>query len=168
MSERFVPTAELDGYVGQNISAICTTGFTNEAHGTNHCAHFVAHVLSLSFGATCGRHGATIRVNEIYNRCTDRGKWSDVEIPPLVQTLIFATQRTNLGHDSNMMNGPNKHMGIWNFDNAAWSGDYVYNYSTMARRVLKETVSDFLTRLEGVYNPDGTNPVQLFYGRNLP
>jgi len=161
MSERRVPDAELDGYVGNNISQICPFGFTNEAHGTNHCAHFVAHLLNLSFGFTChGRNGATLRVNEIYNRCADRGDWSSLPIP-LNYTLIFATQPTNMGHDGTMMDGRNKHMGIWSFP-------YVYNYSTMARQVLKELVPDFLSRLQGVYDPGGTNPVQLFYGRNLP
>jgi len=38
MSERVVPVAKLDGYVGQNISAIRRFGFTNEAHHPNHCA----------------------------------------------------------------------------------------------------------------------------------
>jgi hypothetical protein len=66
-----------------------------------------------------------------------------------------------MGHDGNMMNGPNKHMGIW-------SDPYVYNYSTMNHQVLKELVPAFLARLEGVYNPKGTNPVQLFYGYDLP
>ncbi len=161
MTERVIPVAELDGYVGQNISAICPFGFTNEAHHTNHCAHFVAHLLNLSFGTVCHRHtGATLRVNEIYNRCGQRGGWDDLPLP-LVYCLIFATQPTNMAHGGDMMDGPNKHMGIW-------SDPYVYNYSTMARQVLKELVPDFQARLEGVYDPDGTNPVQLFYGYSLP
>ena len=54
-----------------------------------------------------------------------------------------------------------KHVGIWRHP-------YVYNYSTMARQVLREEVDAFLTRLDGVYNPAGHNPVQLYYGRQLP
>jgi hypothetical protein len=162
MTERVVPVAELDGYVGQNISAICPFGFTNEAHHTNHCAHFVAHLLNLSFGsALCHpRDGATLRVNDIFNRCGQRGRWDDRPLP-LIYSLIFATQPTNMAHGGNMMDGPNKHMGIW-------SDPYVYNYSTMARQVPKETVADFQARLESVYDPDGGNTVQFFYGYSLP
>ena len=38
----------------------------------------------------------------------------------------------------------------------------------VARQVLKEEVADFLARLTGVYNPQGNNPVELYYGRELP
>ncbi len=166
MSERRVPDTELESYVGQNISRICDHGYVSEAHHHNHCAHFVGHVLGLTMGLTCGDMtndpggGASLRVNEIYNRCADRGPWATMPTP-LIYSVIFATQKTNMSHSGDMGTSSNKHMGIW-------SHPYVYNYSTMAHQVLKETVPDFLARLEGVYDPNGSNPVQLFYGRNLP
>jgi hypothetical protein len=160
MSERVVPVAELDGYVGQNISAICTFGFISEVNHHNHCAHFVSHLLSLRVGAKCAPKGVSIRVNEIFNRCRFRGDWDDLPTPR-IYSLIFATQSTNMGHDGNMMNGPKKHMGIWSYP-------YVYDYSTMNHQVLKELVPDFLSRLDGVYNTSGHNPVRLFYGYDLP
>jgi hypothetical protein len=160
MSERVVQTAELEGYVGQNISAICSLGFTSEVNHNNHCAHFVSHVLGLSFGHKCARHGFTIRVNDIYNRCARRGPWAD-RPTPRIWGLIFATQSSNMGQNGHMLDGRNKHMGIWRHP-------YVYDYSTMNHLVLKETVPDFLSRLDGVYNTTGDNPVRLFYGYELP
>jgi hypothetical protein len=160
MPERIVPVAELDGYVGDNISEICTFGFISEVDHHNHCAHFVSHLLSLRFGAKCAPKGVSIRVNQIYNRCGQRGAWS-AKPATRKYSLIFATQSSNMGHDGNMMDGPNKHMGIW-------SDPYVYDYSTMNHKVLKELVPDFLSRLDGVYNPGGNNPVRLFYGYELP
>jgi hypothetical protein len=165
MSERRVPDAELEFYVGKNISLICDHGFISEAGHTNHCAHFLGHIMGLHFALTCGdmtnapHKGGTLRVNEIYNRCTDRGPW--VSKPtPLIYCMIFATQATNMT-GGNMGTHSNKHVGIWRFP-------YVYNYSTMNHQVLKEEVPDFLARLNGVYDSHGTNPVQLFYGRELP
>jgi hypothetical protein len=99
-------------------------------------------------------------VNQIYNRCGQRGAWS-AKPATRKYSLIFATQSSNMGHGGDMMNGPNKHMGIW-------SDPYVYDYSTMNHQVLKELVPDFLSRLDGVYNPAGNNPVRLFYGYELP
>jgi len=160
MAERVVPVAELDGYVGKNISAICSLGYTSEAPHHNHCAHFVSHLLNLHFGHKCAKHGFSIRVDEVFNRCRYRGDWKN-QPKIIIENLIFATQSTNMGHDGKMMDGPNKHMGIW-------TDTFVYNYSTMNHQVLKETVPDFLTRLNGVYNPDGNNPVKLFYGYELP
>ncbi len=166
MTERVVPATELDGYVGQNISQICDHGFTSEAHHTNHCAHFVSHLLGFTFAVTCGdmtnapHKGGTIRVNEIYNRCANRGGWA-VRPVVLIYTMIFATQATNMKQNGDMMTSPRKHMGIW-------SDPWVYNYSTMNHQVLKESVPDFQARLNGVYNPGGTDPVLLFFGRNVP
>jgi hypothetical protein len=165
MSERRVPDAELETYVGKNISLICDHHYISESDHTNHCAHFLGHVLGLTFGLTCGdmtdaRHqGGTLRVNDIYNRCTDRGLWSN-KPTPLIYCLIFATHTSNIS-GGNMGMHSHKHVGIWRYP-------YVYNYSTMARQVLKEEVPAFLVRLSGVYDPANTNPVQLYYGRQLP
>ena len=164
MSERRVSDAELEFYVGKNISLICDHGFISEAGHTNHCAHFLGHIMGLRFALTCGdmtnapHQGGTLRVNEIYNRCTDRGPWAN-KPTPLIYCMIFATQATNM-MGGQMGTHSNKHVGIWRFP-------YVYNYSTMNHQVLKEEVADFQARLDGVYNPHGTNPVQLFYGREL-
>ncbi len=165
MSERRVPDAELENYVGKNIALICDHNYISEAAHTNHCAHFLGHVLGLRFGLTCGdmtndaHGGGTLRVNDIYNRCTDRGLWSN-KPTPLIYCLIFATHPSNISGDR-MGTHSHKHVGIWRFP-------YVYNYSTMNRQVLKEEVPDFLARLSGVYDPQGNNPVQLYYGRQLP
>lgn len=165
MTERRVPDAELETYVGKNISLICDHGYISEAGHTSHCAHFLGHLLGLHFALTCGdmtnaaHQGGTLRVNEIYNRCADRGIWAN-KPTPLIYCLIFATQPTNMS-SIQMGTNSNKHVGIWRFP-------YVYNYSTMNHQVLKEEIPAFLARLNGVYDPHGTNPVQLYYGRELP
>ena len=164
MCERRVPDAELESYVGKNIALICDHNYISESDHINHCAHFLGHVLGLRFGLTCGdmtnapHLGGTLRVNEIYNRCADRGLWSN-KPTPLIYCLIFATHPSNISGDRMGMHS-HKHVGIWRYP-------YVYNYSNMARQVLKEEAADFLTRLNGVYDPDGNNPVQLYYGRQL-
>ena len=79
MSERVLLDAELQSYVGRNIAQICDHNYISEAGHTNHCAHFLGHILGISFGLTCGdmtnaaHQGGTLRVNDIYNRCQDRG-----------------------------------------------------------------------------------------------
>jgi hypothetical protein len=160
MAERVVPIAELESKVNKNIAAICNFGFISEAGHTNHCAHFVAHLLNLKIGAKCAPGGVSIRVNEIYNRCSQRGAFGNLP-SPVNYCLIFATQSSNMAQNGTMMNGPRKHMGIYADPN-------VYDYSTMNHKVLRETVAEFQARLEGVYNAGGTNPVLLFYGYGLP
>lgn len=42
---------DLNSFLGKNIDRICGNGFV--APDINHCAHFVAHALSLDLGHTC-------------------------------------------------------------------------------------------------------------------
>lgn len=158
-----IPQATLDGYVGQHISQICTTGLTGNQH--NHCAHFVSHLEDFNFGAVCGdlgssaatRHqGATIRVNDVYNRCQSRGVWDD-RPTPLIYCLIFVTSAGNVVNGA-MGQSPRKHMGIW-------SHPYVYEYSNDAGRVLRDnSPEDFFARLQQHYSRD--RDLTLYYGHN--
>jgi hypothetical protein len=165
MSERVMLDAELQTYVGKNIASICDHNYISESGHTNHCAHFLGHVLGLQYGLTCGdmtnaaHQGGSLRVNEIYNRCRGRGLWANLPTP-VIYCLIFCTHPSNISGDRMGMHS-HKHVGIWRHP-------YVYNYSTMNRQVLKEEVPAFLSRLDGVYNPQGDHPVQLYYGRLLP
>ncbi len=158
-----VSQANLDNYVGKDISQICTTGLTGSQH--NHCAHFVSHVEGFSFGLVCGdlgsssatRHqGATIRVDAIYNQCPYRGLWREMPTP-LIYSLIFVTSASNV-RNGMMGQSPRKHVGIW-------SHPYVYEYSNQAGWVLKDnTPEDFFNRLKAHY-PD--RDLELYYGYTI-
>jgi hypothetical protein len=94
-----VTNALLETYDGQNILDICGRcfdqyGYKEKAQAwkwvANHCAHFVAHVLSIQIGTTCwvangGRRSsssASIRVNEIFNNCPNQAVVELVEAEP--------------------------------------------------------------------------------------
>jgi len=155
-----IPT--LDSYVGQNISAFCTMGYT--ANNRNHCAHWVSHVTGITVGYVCGNlgptaktrgQGATIRVDDLYNRCGRRGPWAERPMP-LIYNLIFVTGASNVTNGV-MGDNPNKHVGIFHHP-------YVWDYSNKQDQVVRnDTPEDFLNRLR----PDYPADVALFYGYGL-
>jgi hypothetical protein len=117
---------DLNEYVGKDIKDICDTGY--DAANINHCAQFVSHVLGIKVGMICGNmkyatkgKGASIRVNEIYNKCSEKGEW--VKRPICTDfCLAFATLPSNF-ENSEMGDHPRKHIGIflkdtiWHYSN---------------------------------------------------
>jgi hypothetical protein len=134
---------------GQAITAICTTGFTNA--DMNHCAHFVSHALDLTIGTLCGSmgwatrgQGATIRVNEVFNYCTNRGAW-DARDGTWNACLIFVTVNGNVTGDPPIMGDhPRKHIGLH-------MGGEVWHYSNGQDRVIRESVAEFQARFRSAY-----------------
>jgi hypothetical protein len=136
----------LNGYLGNNIIDICAFGFTDATE--NHCAHFVSHVLQLEFGYKCARNGRCIRVQEIFARCPDVGKFAD---RPGEACLVFVTKAANVDlKRKTMVNVPKKHIGI--FVNGT-----IWHYSNSRDRVVTQTPEQFV-----LHYPNQANA--LFYG----
>ena len=116
--------ADLDAYLGKNISEICRNGF--HTHSLNHCAHFVSHVTNMSFGYTCASQtkdkegqklvGACIRVQEIFPRCKKGGNF--------------------------MCNVHKKHIGIY-------IGHTIWHYSNTKNKVIKQLDTQFANHYPG-------------------
>lgn len=133
---------ELDGAVGKHISSFCGNGFT--ANSSNHCAHFVSHILNLQFGTTCrdlaggAAPPASVRVQDLFSHCNQVGTWSSL---PTVLTwgLIFITNPANVDlATKTMRNVPNKHVGIF------FGGlRNVYQYKNALQKVVKQTPLEF-------------------------
>lgn len=147
---------KLENSVGKSIDKICTNEFHDDA--SNHCAHFVSHMLDLNFSYNCkdfkgGKNsGANIRVHEIFSRCPLVGKFE--KRPTDREVLVFVTRSDVVDIDhKKMLNIPQKHVGIL-------VNGYIYNYSNRQKKVVKMTPSDFLTHFENIYS--GTQ--SLFYG----
>ena len=156
-----VTKADLDTKVGKTISDFCSvmTGAS-----INHCAHFVSHALGITTGMVCGSMayatrgtGASIRVNEVFNHCTDRGAWS--ALPAGYNAcLIFVTLTSNVSTAAGstlpvMGTHPKKHIGVH-------LGGNVWHYSNGTDLVVCETVAKFETRFQGAYGPN----ISLYYG----
>ena len=68
---------KMEEYLSKHISDICGSEYIDDK--TNHCAHFVSHVLGYQFGFTCknmtgkGKDGVCIRVHELFPRCPSVG-----------------------------------------------------------------------------------------------
>ncbi len=129
----------LDTYLGKSISEICPYGYDRAAD--NHCAHFVAHALQLSFGLTCASlrgssGGANVRVQEVFAQCPNTSEI--VACPTTGEGLIFVSDRTNFtGTPTQIANVPRKHIGIV-IDGRVW------HYSNTQRRDVVQTVGEFL------------------------
>lgn len=160
MDLRDVTRAQLDAMVGRTIGDFCSV---LTAADLNHCAHFVSHALDVTTGMRCGNMqwatrgtGVSIRVDEVFNHCTDRGPWASLPTG-YNACLIFVTMAGNVttppGGLPTMGTQPRKHIGIHR-------GGDVWHYSNGQDRVIRETVAEFETRFRGAY---GTG-IALFYG----
>ena len=154
-----ISLATLRTYVNKPMGDICLNGFTDP--GQNHCAHFVSHVLNIQYGALCNvmssgprAQSATIRVNEIYNRLSNKGPWAS-KPSSADGLLIFVTSARNVSRANVMAAVPRKHVGIH------WGGQ-VFNFANAQHKVVEETVAAFHTRIQAAYSAD--NDVSLFYG----
>lgn len=130
----------LDSLIGKGIDRICMVGYV--AADTNHCAHFVSHVLRYQFGVTCRQMAsgpgrpAGIRVHELFPHCPTVGRWQS-RPSTLRKGLVFITNPANVDlHAKTMQNVPNKHVGIF-FGNEIW------HYSNVQDQVVKQTAAEF-------------------------
>jgi hypothetical protein len=128
-----IDAAFLAAFKDQTVEDFCpqskTAGRFSVGDSDNHCAHFVGHALGLRFGELClsekffGDDGRSMRVDEIFTWCADRGPWAD-RPKTLDPCLIFATLKNNV---ITPKQGPVefgqsrfKHVGIW-LKGAAWN-----------------------------------------------
>jgi hypothetical protein len=147
---------KLNEYVGKDIKDICDTGY--DAANVNHCAHFVSHALDIKIGLICGNmkfstkgKGASIRVNEIYNECTERGEWD--KRPQSTKTcLAFTTLSSNI-NNGEMGDHPRKHIGIF-------VEDKIWHYSNRNDKVTTDSPESFINKFKGVYGFSA----QLYFG----
>jgi hypothetical protein len=147
---------DLDNALGKSIDDICPNNFHD--HASNHCAHFVSHILGLDFSFNFkefhgGSHpGANVRVHEIFSRCPLVGKFADR--PADREVLVFVTRHDVVDlANKEMQNIPQKHIGIL-------VDGHIYNYSNTQEKVVKVTPTTFLNQFERIYA--GTQA--LFYG----
>jgi hypothetical protein len=152
-----MPSGKAELYLGKDIVAICPHKYV----GKNNCAHYVGHVLGLTFGTLCNlsrkveKGRASIRVNEVYNALSSRGKWSDKPHLREGETLlVFVTAAKHVDSNGIMSDHPQKHIGIL-------SGDKIYNYSNSHHKVVADTVDAFLAKFDSIYDGDD---ISLFYG----
>jgi hypothetical protein len=141
---------KLEGYLGQSVVDFCGK-YGSIGDSENHCAHFVSHVLGLRIpgAALCSnvagsayayedrRKGFCIRVNQVFNSCSNRVRWSDAAAPATV-CFIVATLEANIESESPLTIGSmrKKHIGFY-------SDGWVYNYGNTADKVRKTSLGDF-------------------------
>jgi len=147
-------TAVLNGFLGQNIKAICGNHYA--APNDNHCAHFVSHAAGYGFGYTCkaqsnGRApGASIRVHELFSHCPSVGNWSN-KPGILLSGLVFVTAKEHVNlTKKEMSNVPKKHVGIF-------IGGTIWHYSNARHKVVTEVPATFVHHYPGP-------TIELFYG----
>lgn len=139
--------------------------------GTNHCAHFVSHMLDYDFpsAASCKTYtlpdkrnnkvtGGAIRVNEIYNRIIKARKMPVSDNACFALGLIFVTQKRNMGVNGRMGDKRYKHIGIL-------LGQWVYHYGNTYNKVKKERLSSFIRTFTRNYRSHP--PVVFFRGEFL-
>ena len=137
----------LDSYVGKKVEEFCNN-FGQTGDSQNHCAHFVSHVLGFRIGQLCNSmnfetrkdvdSGRTIRVNDLFNNCSERGYWND-KPKDLDCCLIFSALKTQLKNENDLLvlsTHPKKHVGIYLRGN-------VYNYGNAKDKVRVDGPSHF-------------------------
>ena len=153
-----ITAADLNKFLGKNISAICTNGY--DKPNDNHCAHFVSHAMGYSFGYTCKVAGtgkgtpANLRVQEVFAKCPTVGKWADR--PALLDPcLVFVTGASHVNiATKTMANVPKKHIGVF-------VGGTIWHYSNLNHKVITQLPQEFIHHYQ---DPD----TSLFYGQLIP
>lgn len=150
--------SDLQQSVGKSMADLCPNKFFTPAQ--SHCAHYVSHMLDLKLGILCGdmtyakrRTGASIRVDEIYNRLHLKGPWEE---KPDFSTglLIFVIAAENMINGT-MTRVSQKHVGIH-------YGNKVFNFSNTQHRVVADqTVDSFHSKFKAAYAPGN---ICLYYG----
>ena len=153
MGSQTLSVALLTKYQGKDISDICGNGLTSSS--SNHCAHFVNHVMSQDHGYTCKKAtgeknaAANVRVHETFKRCPKVGKWADRGTIKKCFVFITYASSVKLG-TKEMSNRPKKHIGIYCDGN-------IWHYSNSKNKVVKQTPTQFAKHYSG-------DKFALFYG----
>jgi hypothetical protein len=142
--------SNLDNALGTTVAQFCGK-YGTVGDDVNHCAHFIGHLLSLRIpgAALCSnvggssytyqeRHnGYCVRVNEVFNSCTGRGRWEDT-VPAGTPRFVVATVAGNILRESPLTIGTmsRKHIGIY-------LNGMVYHYSNTKDKVVKVTIGEF-------------------------
>ena len=151
---------DLESLLGKSINAVCGNRF-HDPNG-NHAAHFVSHVLGLTFGFNCRdyldgkQEGANLRVHEIFAQCPRVGWWEDADEREDLLVFVVRRDAVDLARRK-MQNIPRKHVGIY-------SKGLIYHYNNSRDRLVKQTPADFLKRFQALYAGDQA----LFYGTFPP
>jgi hypothetical protein len=131
---------QLAGYLGKTIAQLCPNGYASDAE--NHCAHFVAHVLGYQVGLTCQMlgsprgPGASLRVQDLFRRCTRVGVWS-LRPSSLTGCLVFMTRASNVNFAAKTMApAPRERVGLF-------VDGFVWHYSNSQRKVVRHTPAQF-------------------------
>lgn len=143
-------TINLDTYLDKSVTDFCGK-YGSVGDSENHCAHFVSHVLQLRIpgAALCSnvggssysyedrRKGYCIRVNQVFNSCSNRARWDDAALPADV-CFVVATLEANVESEDPLTIGSmsKKHIGFY-------SGGWVYNYGNGADKVRRTSLADF-------------------------
>jgi hypothetical protein len=143
-------STNLDVYLGQSVTDFCGK-YGRVGDSENHCAHFVSHVLGLRIpgAALCSnvggslyayeerRNGFCLRVNQVFNSCTNRARWDDGDLPASV-CFVVATLEANIESENPLTIGTmsRKHIGFY-------VGGQVYNYGNTHDKVRKTPLADF-------------------------
>jgi len=144
---------KLKAFEGLNISKICDGEYTD--NGLNHCAHFVSHALGLSIGFTCrgmtgkGTSPASIRVHEVFARCTRVAEWDENSGETIGLAFVTATGNVDL-KTKVMKNVPKKHVGIL-------LAGTIWHYSNTNDKVVTTTPAVFAKHYAG-------KDIGLFFG----
>jgi len=135
-------------YLGVNIKDICENEYDN--NDDNQCAHAVGHLLGFSFGYTCfDQKGkglketeAPIRVNEIFDKCSGVGTWTNKPVTlSFCLAFVIDKRRVNLTSGT-MENIPRKHIGIYH-------GGYIYHYSNTNNKIVRTSPNSFKYHYSG-------------------
>ena len=137
-----ITVSQLNSWLGKSIGEICLNGYTRSSD--NHCAHFVCHALSLSFGYDCKKatgkknFGANLRVHELFDRCSNREaiKTTSSGFKGIVFVSASDNFVTRKGITS-LENVPKKHVGII-IDGLVW------HYSNSRGLVIQQSLSEFI------------------------
>jgi len=109
----------IEQYPGNEITDICSNDYHNST--LNHCAHFVSHIPGFRFGYKCyhqtGKgeisNSANIRVQEVFSKCPEVGKWTD-KPSSLLFCMAFVTAAKNVDlKKKKMRNMDRKHVGVF-------------------------------------------------------
>ncbi len=163
------PPQILPSYLNKHISYFCAATLAKDDL-QNHCAHFVSHVMQYEVegSATCKtftlkdkktiEHGASIRVNEVFNKLQKTGEWES-RPEHLRACLMFVTISSNMRNRGNhlvMGDRKKKHIGIL-------YKDKIWNYSNSNDKVVADSVAIFINKFKHYYITAG-NTVNFYYG----
>ncbi len=95
--------------------------------------------------------GATIRVDDIFKKCTTTGLLSS-KPAAITECLVFVTLASNIkqvGTTFVMGNNPKKHIGILSQGN-------IWNYSNTNNKVVSDPQASFISKFTSAYKTTGT------------